>query len=515
MAKRKNTPVGLRARPHPILYEVNVRVLLGELSRAAGKPVTLGTIPAPLIEEWKSYGIDAVWLMGVWRSGPCGITIARRDEGLRSAYRSVLPDFTDVDVGGSPYAVYAYEVPESLGGEEGLAALRANLAEDGIGLVLDFVPNHTARDHEWVHAHPEYYVRGGEREADERPDLFFRTPTAHGELTIAMGRDPSYAGWTDTAQINITHRGARAAMTGILERIAQMSDGVRCDMAMLVLGSVFDRTWGTHAATGEEEPATGEFWKDAIAAVRSRHPDHLFIAEAYWNMEWELQQLGFDYTYDKTLYDRLLREGAGSVRDHLRAEMEYQKHSLRFIENHDEPRAAASLSSEPWLFAASAVIATVPGMVMFHEGQFEGRRTKIPVQLTRRPGEETARRTKAFYSELLHVIASPPFRGGKWRLLMPRAAWHDNYTWGNFLIFWWHHASAGGGTRLVVINYAPLSGQCYVDIPLDDIGGSSIEFRDLLGEASYIRDRNGLASKGIYFDLQPYKIHIFEVSSGS
>jgi hypothetical protein len=298
-----------------------------------------------------------------------------------------------------------------------------------------------------------------------------------------------------------------------MERIASMCDGVRCDMAMLVLGSVFRRTWGHRLPSGGEELPGVEFWTEAITAVRLRFPDHLFIAEAYWNLEWDLQQLGFDYTYDKTLYDRLLREGAGSVRDHLRAEMEYQRHSLRFIENHDEPRAASSLSSEPWLFAATAVIAAVPGMVMFHEGQFEGRKVKLPVQLMRRPAEEPHPRTKLFYAKLLNVIASPAFREGTWRLLMPREAWSENYTWGNFLIFWWHHPSAG--TRLVVINYAPLSGQCYVDIPLDDIPGGSIEFRDLIGRAAYTRDKSGLLSKGMYFDLQSYGMHIFDVSSAT
>jgi hypothetical protein len=299
-------------------------------------------------------------------------------------------------------------------------------------------------------------------------------------------------------------------MIQLLERIAGMCDGVRCDMAMLVLKNVFARTWGERATPEGEDHAEGEFWEEAIRAVRARQPDHLFIAEVYWNMEWDLQQLGFDYTYDKTLFDRLLREGAGSVRDHLRAEMDYQKHSLRFIENHDEHRAASSLTSVPWLYAASTVIATIPGMVMFHEGQFEGRRVKLPVQLTRRPREEVAPRTEAFFGQLLNIVASPPFREGAWRLLMPRPAWHDNYTWGNFLIFWWHHAVTG--TRLVVINYAPLSGQCYVDVPLEDVSGTSIELRDLMSEAAYVRDRSGLASKGIYFDIQPYGIHIFEVS---
>jgi glycosidase len=220
--------------------------------------------------------------------------------------------------------VQEYSVAEWMGGNEGLAKLRSRLAERGIGLILDFVPNHTARDHSWVTSHPEYYV---------------------GSDPIEFGRDPGYPGWTDTAQLNPNHPAAREAMIRTLEQIATVSDGVRCDMAMLVLQSVFARTWGPKALPAGVAPAPGEFWADAIARVRKGSPDFLFVAETYWNMEWDLQQLGFDYTYDKTMYDRLLREGAGAVRDHLRAEMEYQRHSLRFIENHDEPRAAHALSS--------------------------------------------------------------------------------------------------------------------------------------------------------------------------
>ena len=511
MAKDKENGLRLRDTTRPILYEVNTRVLLRELSTGARKEITLATMPDVLLDEWKSLGIDAVWLMGVWSVGPLGVSIAREHEELREAYRSALPGYTENDVAGSPYAVHAYQVAPSLGGENGLKKIRTRLAERGIALVLDYVPNHTARDHEWVSDHPEYYVGGKDGEEMERPDHFFRAATTIGKRTIAFGRDPGYGGWTDTAQLNPCHPGGRKAMIGTLSRIAGMCDGVRCDMAMLVLKSVFDRTWGERALPADTAPAAGEFWSDAVTTVRQSFPHFLFIAEAYWSLEWELQQLGFNYTYDKTLYDRLLHEGAGAVRDHLRAEMDYQRRSLRFIENHDEQRAARAFSSEPWQYAAATVMSTVPGMVMFHEGQFDGRTVKIPVQLCRCPAEKPAVRTQAFYRRLLAIISAPVFRKGTWRLLMSRPGWHENYTWQNYLAFWWHDSL--GGNRLVVVNYAPLTSQCYVDLPLDLVDGNPIEFRDLLGEAVYARDRGGLSSKGMYFDLPPYGLHVFDVSS--
>lgn len=492
------------------MYEINTRVLLNELSQASGSQVTLGTIPDKVLDEWAALGFDAIWMMGVWTTGDMGLDIARTHAGLLEDYRRVLHDFSDADVVGSPYAVKAYSVPKSLGGKEGLQVLRERLAERGLGLILDFVCNHTARDHAWVKKHPEYYVQGTLADAEHRPDAYFKAETVDGEKAIAFGKDPYFPGWTDTAQLNYLHSGARAALIKELKNIASLCDGIRCDMAMLVLSDVFIGTWGDSALPPEEELAHGEFWPDAIAEVREANPEFVFIAEAYWDLEWKLQQLGFDWTYDKKLYDRLLKEGSGSVYDHLHAELEYQKRSVRFIENHDEPRAAQSLASDPWHFAAVTIIAAIPGMVLLHEGQLDGRRVKLPVQLGRRPSEPVSELTRSFYERLLKTIAQPVFRQGEWKLLNAKPAWHDNHTWANFQAYWWKTPKAA---RLVVVNYAPLNGQCYVELTEDILSGHQVEFRDLLGSAVYTRDVQQLQHKGMYFDLPPYGVHVFEVKS--
>jgi len=121
-------------------------------------------------------------------------------------------------------------------------------------------------------------------------------------------------------------------------------------------------------------PAT-EFWADARAAV----PGFVLIAEVYWDLEWRLQRLGFDFTYDKRLYDRMLHGPAGDVRDHLRADADFQRHSARFIENHDEMRSATAFGER--LRAAAVVMSTLPGLRFFQDGQFGGCRARVPVQL--------------------------------------------------------------------------------------------------------------------------------------
>ncbi len=501
MAKKQNG--------RPIILEVNIRVFLNELCSAAGKKVTLRSIPDRVLDEWAGLGFNAVWLMGVWTTGPLGRALAADHSGLQHEYRKALYEFAPDDVIGSPYAVQAYTVSPSLGGNDSLKELRNRLGERGMSLILDFVCNHTARDHAWVSQHPEYYIHGVSGDDQSQPLYYFKTPTSTGEKVLAYGRDPTFPGWTDTAQLNHCSKLTRKALIDTLDSIADLCDGVRCDMAMLVLNNVFMLTWGDRTNPVSGERAQGEFWREAIDATRKRHPGFQFIAEAYWNLEWELQQLGFDYTYDKVLYDRLLREGATAVRDHLKADLEYQRRSVRFIENHDEQRAAKALPSEAWQYAAATVIATVPGMVLFHEGQMEGRTIRLPVQLGRRENEPVSERTVSFYKRLLAIVSEKVFQRGDWRLLTVRPAWQENPTWQNFLAFWWQLNATT--SRLVIINYAPHSGQCYVEIPLDEIERSPVEFRDLMGDAAYVRDRHGLAMKGMYFDLPPYGIHIFSV----
>ena len=197
---------------HPLVYEVNTRVLLKELSQREGKRVTLGTISDDILQGWADMGLDAIWLMGVWSTGSLGVEIARGHAGLREDYRKVLPDFDEADVIGSPYAVQAYQPSEEIGGSKGLAALHRRLRDMGLGLILDFVGNHTARDHAWVTTHPEYYVQGNSGDDLERPDAFFKARTTRSDRVIAFGRDPIFPGWTDTAQLNYNSASLRRAM---------------------------------------------------------------------------------------------------------------------------------------------------------------------------------------------------------------------------------------------------------------------------------------------------------------
>ncbi len=500
-----------------LLYEINTRVWLGELgSSRSGRArqqrastLTLAQVPPAAMKGIADLGFELVWLMGVWQTGPLGEKLARDFVAQHPDMAAGLPDFSlEKDVGSSPYAVQEYKVHSALGGPEALAALRSRLAAQGIGLLLDFVPNHTACDHAWVARHPEFYVQGTEEDLQQHPRSFFAVETARGRRILAHGRDPYFPAWEDTAQLNYQHPGLRAAMIKTLLEVAGQCDGVRCDMAMLVLRDVFARTWAERAQPSEGQPAEGEFWAEAIDAVRKKHPRFLFLAEAYWGLETRLQALGFDYTYDKMLYDRLLHHDAGEVRDHLRADLDVQMRSARFLENHDEPRAAQAFGLDRHL-AAALIAFTLPGMRFFHEGQLEGRTRRVPVQLRRRPQEPVNAELHQFYQLLLRELRDPTLREGRWRLLDACAAWEGNSSCGQFIVYRWQHPDHA--PRIITVNFGPDQAQCYVPLHLPGIAGRNIRLRDHLGSATYERTGDSLLQPGLYLDMAPYQAHLFEL----
>src|SRR5512143_1226566 len=329
---------------HPVIYEINTWVWLHELGLKYQKQLDLSTVPEQEWDAIAAHGFSALWFMGVWERSPAGIEIAMRNKGLLEDFRRALPDFSSEDNVGSPYCVRRYVVDDRLGGPKGLAAARSMLRKRGLRLILDFVPNHVAPDHPWVLEHPEYFVQGNADDARNNPASF----VAAGGKVFACGRDPYFPAWPDVLQLNAFQPGLRQAVIETLSDIARQCDGVRCDMAMLLLNQIFQRTWGNRAG---QAPAT-EYWVDVISAIKKPQPDFLFMAEAYWNLEWELQQQGFDYCYDKRLYDRLEHDSAENVRLHLCADLGYQLKLVRFIENHDEPRALSVFSSQKACAAA-------------------------------------------------------------------------------------------------------------------------------------------------------------------
>ncbi|PSR12709.1 MAG: glycosidase [Bacteroidetes bacterium] len=415
---------------YPILYEINTRIW----RQRFGAATRLLDIPDTYWQQLAALGVDYVWLMGVWQTGP-NILHYALDAGLQQAYQQALPDWQEADIVGSPYAIDHYVLHPDLGAAGDLVRLKKRLHAVGLRLMLDFVPNHFHAETSLLRTHPEIFLEVTPDYLQRDPQTYYQPPGLNGRV-FAHGKDPYFAAWQDTVQVNYAAPAAREFMGDLLLQLAEQCDGLRCDMAMLALPNVLAQTWGNALTTPHGERA--DFWPAAIQRIRERYPNFVFLAEVYWNLEWMLQEQGFDYTYDKRLLDRIHQGNTQAIREHLWAGTDFQRRSARFLENHDEDRIRSVLPTDQ-AQAAALITYTIPGLRFFFQGQWEGRRVRVPVQLGREPLEQEATNdrlflgaiplaqlpafapvslsTAAFYDYLLQLLREPTLQQGHWEML--------------------------------------------------------------------------------------------------
>ncbi len=501
VSTRAQSGRGLRKTPaHPHLFQIHTWAWLDALSRDAGRTTMLRDVPDTEWDAVRDRGFDLVYLLGIWQRSPAGRHIFRTDAGSFPTFDRALPGWRVESVIGSPFSILDYVPDGRIGTWQDIDDVRAKLHARGMRLILDFVPNHIGPDHRWVIDHPDYLMQGTEADFHRNPsDFLLIEPDGKAPYYVARGRDPYFAPWADTAQVDYFNEAARAALVELLKTIGSHCDGLRCDMAMLILNDVFAKTWG-HLLAGRPAPG-GEFWTGAIAALPA---DFIWMAEVYWGMEARLQSLGFSYTYDKRLYDRLKAGNMSDIRGHLAADVGYQGHMARFLENHDEPRSVPTFGRDR-VPVLAAMIATLPGLRFFHQGQFAGKTIHLPMPLNRAVDEPPDTALEKTYETILAIAADPAFHSGDWALLP--VDWLDDS--GNDLIAYrWQGAD---GYRLVVLNLgsAPAQGR----IRLSDLPPSAhFEFADRLNGQTYQRDGGDLSANGLYVRLEGYQAHIFAVT---
>lgn len=488
---------------NPKIYEINTRVFLRKFD-STNKKARLLDVPFSYWKYLADLGINYIWLMGIWKTCPATIEKYCFEDNLVKNYSKALKDFKHEDVIGSPYSIDKYELNESICSKDELKIFREKLKSIGLGLILDFVPNHYSSESELIYTHPEIFLQVDEATFKNDNHTYFQ-PNILEKKFFAHGRDPFFPAWQDTIQVNVCNREARKFQKNELKKISEMCDGVRCDMAMLALNNVFKNTWGSALQEKCKQEST-EFWNEIISFIKSQNNKFLFIAEAYWDLEWQLQQIGFDFTYDKSLTDRLKFASAKDVLDHLKAEYDYQIKSLRFIENHDEERAIIEFGKEKSK-AAAVIISTILGGKLYFDGQFEGKKIKLPVQLGREPEEKIQESIKYFYNKLLSITNHDIFYLGQWKLLEPISSWMNNYTFKNILAWEW---SYNNERRIVAVNYSPSIATCRLKI---DVAGYPDEFliKDLLNQVEYLRSSEEIHTLGLYIELKPFQSHIFSL----
>ncbi|MBN2364174.1 hypothetical protein JXL83_08585 [candidate division WOR-3 bacterium] len=480
-------------RKYPSVIELHTKIWLDNLSVENGYKVNFDNFPEKELEKIRESHFDGLWLMGIWKRSTEAKKMALNCKNLISAGKKLLESFDpEKDLDASAYSICDYVIDERFGSTEGFLNFRNNIEPKKI--ILDFVPNHTSRDCVWLREKPEIYMAADESLLMENAAFMI------DGRAVAMGKDPNFPAWNDTAQLDYSKSVTRETMIGTLKNISGLCDGLRCDMAMLVTNDVFSKTWKKKIEISEE------FWSKAINEIKKIKNDFLFIAEVYWGMEWDLQQQGFDYTYDKTLYDRLRYGENSSVYGHLHAEKIYYEKLVRFLENHDEDRSAALFENRR-LYAAAILTFLLPGMRLFFDGQFQGRKIKSPIQFTRWPEETIDTAVSDFYKNLLSLLSDDTLHSGKWTLL--NAFLPDEPEFSGVFSFMW---SLKECDVIAVVNNTPFHKNGFSKIERIYSSGNTITFKDVFTDKVWDREKESILSSGLYFDLEPYEYKIYRIS---
>ena len=473
---------------NPILYEISTRPWLYELSQKYGKKITkIKDIPLQELDYLHDMGIEIIWMMGVWTLGTYGLEFDQKQD-----YSSVLPDWTKDDVIGSPYSIVEYTCNPELGTNDDLTWLKGQINNRNMKLILDFVPNHSAIDAPASITNQKLYIHAPNGKKD---------PKKYTESGIAYGKDPYSDPWMDVIQWNYWETDTRKLMKLNLLTALKYSDGVRCDMAHLVLNDVFGNTWSEELKAWEYKKPNQEFWAYAFEEVKYKYPDAILLAEVYedWQIE-ILKKLGFTYCYDKALLDKL-RGSAKDVKEYI--QNKEWDNTVHFVENHDENRIIANVEDNiEKAKAAGTIASTIGGMVFLNHGQWYGYKNKLDVHLRREASESINKNVFNYYKKLMQIIIDPAFKSSNYYYINNMTGDKPN----NFIAY---IRQEGNNHYLIIINYNDENG-C-AEIPIYNIEGTgNIRLYEMINDVEYTGNAETIKTKGLNVCLSGYETHIFK-----
>lgn len=493
---------------HKLVYQIDIREFFFRMKSTHSKVRNILDLPKEFFEELKSFGIDFLWLLGIYEPSQISKEISISMKDLHKKYHASLLDWTEDDVIGSPYAITSYKIASDFGGNEVFNNFREKIRRDyNLKIILDFVPNHFAIDSPVVQKHPEFFIQATQQQRDTNPDNFITINIKGHDYIFAHGKDPYSPPWKDTLQLDYRSKSVQEFMIKELLKLSKYCDGVRCDMAMLLLSDIFFENWKDFPCPKDHVATAKEFWFDAISKVKKANPDFIFIAEVYWHREEDLLALGFDYVYDKVIYELLIENRVNIINEYIKNVFPNLRNRFLFLENHDEQRSAHVFQLDK-LKAVATLIYTLPSMKLIHDGQLEGRGYHHAIQLRRLQNENVNSELKTFYKKLFTTIKNSVIPKSYFKLLKPFPAWEGNLAYYNFIIFLYESEQLK--KNLVVINLSPYQSQCRVKVESYDLPGKIYLIKDRLSDEEYTRDGNEMFNNGLYLDLKPYQSQIFD-----
>jgi glycosidase len=475
---------------NPIVYEISIRPWLYELSIKYGRSITkLEDIPEEEIDFIADMGVDAVYIMGIWKLGEYGLNY---DKTLDYDY--VLPDWQEEDIIGSPFAITEYVCNPELGTDKDIQVLRWKFNIRQVKLYLDFVPNHSAID-------------GVKTSTDE--DMYIMAPPGKENLTnryaengLAYGADYAHFAWVDVNQWNYFEPKTITYMMNNLEKVLTYSDGVVCTRAYLEINDVFEKTWEDELTYFNYTKPEEEFWTIAINNARKNFKTAVFIAEAYTDTHKEkLLELGFDYVLDADLRSKLLYS-ANDVNTYIQqgSIIPWEK-TAHFIENHDTERFVSSVDGDyEKAKAAGTIAASVGGMVFMNHGQWYGRKYKLDIHLRRAAGEDNNNDMLSYYKQLLPILTNTAFKSPQYNYVET-----DNSDFVAYI----REDESTDNHLLVVVNYSDTA-KCG-NVPIYNIKGLKYcLLYEPFSDEEYVRNVELIKKNGLQVCLKPWETQIFK-----
>jgi len=242
----------------------------------------------------------------------------------------------------------------------------------------------------------------------------------------------------------------------------------------------------------------------AIQAVKQQYPNFIFMAEVYNPYEEKLQALGFDYTYDKNIYDKLGKNNLDDLRNWISGHsVDFITRSAHFITNHDEKRAVDFFGSWQRADAAALLTYTLPGVRFFWQAQQNGFTSQLDVHLRRERNEIANPHVQDFYDQFLPIISHDVFKKGTWTYLN---VFGSSEAW-KLVAYRW----AGSENRLCVINFSDGTGSGRVLVSNAQAKGSNdtIPVTDLLAGITYYRSAKEMREQGLFVLIKPWFAQIF------
>jgi len=409
--------------PGLVLQARSTYVWLDQLSRRHGRAITtLDAIPDEELDRLGAWGVNGLWLIGVWER-------SKASEEIK--HRRGNPDAI-----ASAYSLDDYRIAADLGGEDALARLRDRARARGIRLACDMVPNHMGIDSGWVIEHPEWFLSvadspypaygfsGPNLSRDERVEIlledhywdgsdaavvFLRRDRASGETRfIYHGNDGTSLPWNDTAQLDFVRADVREQVIRTIVDVARRFPVIRFDAAMVLARRHIERLWWPEPGAGGGVPSRAahaipkaefdrlmpaEFWREVVDRVAAEVPDTLLLAEAFWLMEgYFVRTLGMHRVYNSAFMHMLRDEDIAGyrrvIRDTIEFDPEILERYVNFMSNPDEASALEQFGRDDKCFGVATVLATLPGLPMLGHGQVEGFAEKYGMEFRRAMRDE-------------------------------------------------------------------------------------------------------------------------------